>query len=85
MHHHAQKRIIEKLCEVFLTAAQEKRPSGVLPLYYREILSEPGMSTDEKNRVAIDLIASMTEGQAAAIYQRLEGISLSYGLDRILV
>ena len=85
MQHQAQKKIIKKLCEVFLTAAREKKPSGVLPVYYRDLLSTPGMSDDEKSRAAIDLIASMTESQAAAVYQRIEGISLSFGLDKILV
>ena len=85
MQHQAQKKIIKKLCEVFFTAAREKKPSGVLPVYYRDLLSTPGMSDDEKSRAAIDLIASMTESQAAAVYQRIEGISLSFGLDKILV
>lgn len=83
MQHQAQKKIIERLCDVFLTAALEKKPGGVLPIYYRELM--PGMSDTEKSRTAIDLIASMTESQAAAVYQRIEGISLSSGLDRILV
>jgi dGTPase len=85
MQHKAQKKIIETLCKVFLSAAQEKKPSGVLPIYYRDLLSTPGMSDDEKSRAAVDLIASMTESQAAAVYQRIEGISLSSGLDKILV
>ena len=85
MQHKAQKKIIEKLCKVFLSAAQEKKPSGVLPIYYRDLLSTPGMSDDEKSRAAVDLIASMTESQAATVYQRIEGISLSSGLDKILV
>jgi dGTPase len=85
MQHKAQKKIITRLCKVFLTAAQEKKPSGVLPIYYRELLNTPGMSAGEKQRAAIDLIASMTESQATAVYQRIEGISLSSGLDKILV
>jgi dGTPase len=83
--HKAQKKIIERLCEVFLSEAQEKKPSGILPIYYRDLLSTPGMSDDEKSRAAVDLIASMTESQAAAVYQRIEGISLISGLDKILV
>jgi dGTP triphosphohydrolase len=45
----------------------------------------PDMTDIEKSRAAIDLIAGMTESQATAVYQRIEGISLSSGLDKILV
>jgi dGTPase len=85
MQHHAQRRIIKRLCEVIMEAALEKKPSGILPVYYREILSNPDMSESDKKRSAIDLIASMTESQATAMYQRIEGISLTSGLDKILV
>jgi hypothetical protein len=37
------------------------------------------------NPVSVDLVASMTETQAIAVYQRIEGITLDAGLDKILV
>jgi dGTPase len=85
MQHEAQKKIVERLCDVFLSAALEKKPSGVLPIHYRELLSQPGVSDMEKSRTAIDLIASLTENQATAVYQRIEGIATNSGLDKILV
>jgi dGTPase len=85
MQHQAQRRIIKRLSNVFLDAALERKPSGVLPINYRELLSQSGMSDLEKSRVAIDLIAGMTESQAIAVYQRVEGISLSSDLGKILV
>jgi dGTPase len=83
--HQAQKKIVTRLCDVFLEAVRDKNPSGVLPIYYRDLLRTPGLSEAEKSRAAVDLIASMTESQATAVYQRIEGISLSSGLDKILV
>jgi len=85
MQHQAQDKIIRKLADVFLQDAHEKKPSGVLPVYYRELFRTSDMTDTEKSRAAIDLIAGMTESQATAVYQRIEGISLSSGLDRILV
>jgi len=85
MQHEAQKKIVDRLCCVFLSAALEKKPTGILPIHYRELLSRSGMSDDEKSRTAIDLIASLTENQAIAVYQRIEGIATNVGLDKVLV
>ena len=57
----------------------------VLPIYYRDLLKNRTLTDDEKSRGAVDLIASMTESQAIAVYQRLEGIAVDSGLDKILV
>lgn len=83
--HEAQKKIVTRLAEVFLAESVEKKPSGVLPIAYRELLNQPGLVDDQKRRIAIDLLANMTENQAIDLYRRLEGISLESGLDRIVV
>ncbi|WP_125487028.1 deoxyguanosinetriphosphate triphosphohydrolase family protein [Edaphobacter aggregans] len=85
MQHQAQDKIIRKLADIFLQEAHQEKPSGVLPIYYRELFRMPDMTDTEKSRAAIDLIAGMTESQATAVYQRIEGISLSSGIDKILV
>jgi dGTPase len=81
----AQAKIIERLFEVFHAEVHVKNPSGVLPIYYRELLKQPELKDENKSRAAVDLIASMTEAQAIAAYQRLEGITFDSGLDKILV
>jgi dGTPase len=81
----AQAKVIERLFEVFHEEVHAKRPSGVLPIYYRELLKQPKLKNKDKSRAAVDLIASMTESQAVATYQRLEGITFDSGLDKILV
>lgn len=81
----AQAKIIERLFDVFHEEVHVKNPSGVLPIYYRELLKQPGLEETYKSRAAVDLIASMTETQAVAAYQRLEGITFDSGLDKILV
>jgi dGTPase len=85
MQHEAQKKMIRRLCDVFVAEAQEPKPSGVLPIYYRELLSSGELTGEQRKRTAIDLIASMTESQAISVYQRIEGISLTPGLERVLV
>jgi dGTPase len=82
--HEAQKKIILRLADVFVNEALKTKPSGVLPIFCREALNRAGMTEDDKRRTAIDLIGRMTENQAVDLYQRLEGISVSPGLDRIL-
>jgi dGTP triphosphohydrolase len=81
----AQAKIIRRLFNVFHEEAHAINPSGVLPIYYRDLLKNPKLEKDDKSRVAVDLIAGMTESQAIASYQRLEGITLDSGLEKILV
>jgi dGTPase len=85
MQREAQTKIIKRLFNVFHTEAHAKVPSGVLPISYRDLLKNQPLTDKEKSRAAVDLVASMTESQAIAVYQRLEGITLDSGLDKILV
>lgn len=84
----AQKKIVGFLFGVFLEEAG-KSPSHLLPAYYQERLKEipteePGRGSAIK-RMAADLIAGMTEAQAIAIYQRLNGMVAGTAFEKILV
>ena len=83
--HQAQRKITRRLATIFLNEAGERYPSGILPLSCRDYLKRANLSNDDKHRRAIDLIGNMTESQAIDLYQRLEGITVTPGLDRILV
>jgi len=84
----AQKKMIEYLFGVFLEECR-KKPHHLLPPFYQERLSEiakqePDRHRDMKRMVA-DLVAGMTEGQAVALYQRLNGMVTGSTFEKILV
>lgn len=85
----AQKRgqvqMITTLFETFHAAALSPNPADwdIFPFGYRERLETTG-STEERSRIVIDLIASMTEPQAMQMYQRLTGTSQSSMLLQIV-
>jgi dGTPase len=83
--HQAQKKIIKRLARTFLNEAGKANPSGILSASYRDYLKHSNLSDEEKCRTAIDLISSMTESQVIDLYQRLEGISIGSGLDKVFV
>ncbi len=58
----------------------DARDKSILPIYYRELLEKLVQETDDPNgseiasrRVAADLVSSLTEQQAGALYHRLTG------------
>lgn len=85
----AQKRgqvqMIETLFDTFYTAALSPNPGewDIFPFGYRERLERTD-SPEERTRIVIDLIASMTEPQAVQMYQRLVGTSQSSMLLQIV-
>jgi dGTP triphosphohydrolase len=85
MRQHSQRQLIEYLFGVFMHECT-KAKSLLLPAYYRERI---GTLKDEdvkgRKRAVADLIAGMTESQAIAVYQRLNGITNSSALEKILV
>jgi dGTPase len=83
--HQAQKKIIKRLARTFLNEAGKANPSGILSASYRDYLKHSNLSDEEKCRTAIDLVSSMTESQVIDLYQRLEGISIGSGLDKVFV
>ena len=84
----AQKKMVEYLFGVFLEECR-KQPHHLLPRYYQERLSEiPTQEPDRRRsmkRMVADLIAGMTEAQAVALYQRLNGIITGSAFEEILV
>ncbi|HEY9840301.1 MAG TPA: dNTP triphosphohydrolase [Candidatus Obscuribacterales bacterium] len=85
----AQKRgqvlMVTTLFETFHSAALSPNPGDwdIFPFGYRERL-ETTDTTEERSRIVIDLIASMTEPQAMQMYQRLTGTSQSSMLLQIV-
>ncbi len=85
----AQKRgqvlIIETLFDTFHAAALSPNSNDwdIFPFGYRERL-EATDAREERIRIVIDLIASMTEPQAVQMYQRLTGTSTSSMLLQIV-
>lgn len=80
-----QRHAIRRLYEIYCDAITSKLPDKckIFTPYYRQQLDkEP--SESGKKRILIDLIAGMTEAQALAMYNRLTGTSVGYGLDDIL-
>ena len=81
---HAQKQVVKYLYVVFRNESR-KRPSNLLPPYYRDRLKQIPPGDLQEKRLVIDLIAGMTETQAIAVYQRLNGIVMGSALDKVLV
>ncbi len=76
-------RIIEELFTTFHEASQHQKDWDIFPFGYRERL-ESTHDSQERSRIVIDLIASMTETQAVQMYQRLQGTSESSILLQIV-
>lgn len=76
-------RIIEELFTTFHEASQHQKDWDIFPFGYRERL-ESTHDAQERSRIVIDLIASMTETQAVQMYQRLQGTSESSILLQIV-
>lgn len=85
---HAQKQVIRYLFGVFKNEVR-RSPSNLLPPYFKQRLKDvtsiEGEGGSGSRRIVCDLIAGMTETQAIALYQRLNGIVSGSPLDRILV
>ena len=71
-----QIHMVKTLFDTFHTAVRSSRRADwdIFPFSYRErlMLTE---ESQERSRIVIDLIASMTEAQAIQMYQRLTGTS----------
>jgi dGTPase len=72
---HGQERVIRGLFERYLEASAEndKGDRRLFPAGAKERLTKADGSEEERARVAIDLIAGLTERGAVKIHQRLEG------------
>ncbi len=71
-----QKLVIETLFDIFQEEALRSGDNFKLfPLRYREELQKTE-ETEERIRVVVDFVSSMTEQQAVKMYHRLAGVSL---------
>ena len=85
---YGQRKLIGTLFEILFEATKKKsRHSGVLPPPYDEqakrINDADSGDDTEQVRLAMDIIASMTEQQAIAFHHRLTGTAPGYLSDRI--
>jgi dGTPase len=83
---HGQRTVIRRLFEIYTEAAGHERTWNLFPPLYREELvriSDGADGADERARLVVDLIASMTERQAGHMFERLTGSSSGSVLDRI--
>ena len=73
MQREGQKEIIRLLFEAYTQASESRKKWSLFPPYYRYQLEESA-SPRERKRIAIDLIAGMTEPQTIASYAQLMGV-----------
>jgi dGTPase len=79
-----QRLAIQKLYEIYMSAAQNRKEWNLFPAYYRDMIEEAAGDGKLNKRAVIDLLAGMTEEQALTMYRRLIGISVGSGLDDIV-
>jgi dGTPase len=87
-HQYGQRKVIRTLFEVFLDAAED-RNWVLFPPQFREeaedlLQAEGDIPPARCARLVADTIASLTDGQALRLYQRLAGFSQGSGLDPIV-
>jgi dGTPase len=75
-----QRRVLQSLFDDFLTEIQGKKPR-ILPRRFHHMVEDNGLSPA---RIAADCVASLSEGEAIALHQRLTGISSGSVLDPIV-
>ena len=84
---YGQKRIIKTLFEIYLEAICDRDLSFIPARFVREFLEiekNHGNKTDmnpEKTRMAVDIVAGLSETEAVVQYRRLIGISQGSFLD----
>ena len=77
-----QRGLIRALFGTLREAAASTEDVHIFPPFYRDML-ETAESADDRLRVVADCIASMSEGEVIEIHQRLNGLSLGSGLERM--
>ena len=81
---HGQRRIIRRLFEIYLEAVKARNTALVPALFHRS-LAELGLPRPEgkqrhqdtaaETRLAVDIVASLSDGQAVMLYRRLSGVA----------
>lgn len=77
-----QRSLIRALFTTLRDAASSAHDVHIFPPFYREML-DMADHDHEHLRVIADYIAAMSEGQVVEIYERLTGLSLGSGLERM--
>jgi dGTPase len=87
---HGQKGILRYLFDVFFDAASTEKNRRLLPLRFRQTIETeaPGTPSSAKNRLyartAADVVSSMSEQEAIALYARLRGMNAGSVRDGIV-
>jgi dGTPase len=77
-----QQKAIKKLFDTY--SETWKTQPNLFPPYYRDAIDDACGNKDLIKRTIIDLIAGMTETQALAMHNRLEGVSVGSGLEDLV-
>ena len=84
---YGQKRIIKTLFEIYLQAIGNRDLSFIPARYVREFLEieahseNPQQLNQEQTRMAVDIVAGLSEAEAVIQYRRLTGISQGLFMD----
>ena len=84
---YGQKRIIKTLFEIYLQAIGDRDLSFIPPRFVREFLEIEEKARDsyklsqEQTRMAVDIVAGLSEAEAVIQYRRLTGISQGLFMD----
>jgi len=71
--------MIEKLFEMYTTAASSRKDWRLFPSYYQARL-QYAENEAERIRACVDLIAGMTEAQVQKVYSRVTGHAVESSL-----
>ena len=74
-----QQHMIEKLFEMYTTAASSRKDWRLFPSYYQARL-QYAENEAERIRACVDLIAGMTEAQVQKVYSRVTGHAVESSL-----
>jgi dGTPase len=84
---YGQRQVIRTLFRIFYRATRRKESWNLFPIGYQEELRRVDETGGDvrvgRTRVAVDLIASMTEQQALRMYERVTGHGPGSALDRV--
>ena len=84
---YGQKRIIKTLFEIYLQAIGDRDLTFIPARYVREFLEieaqaeNPQQLNQEQTRMAVDIVAGLSEAEAVIQYRRLTGISQGLFMD----
>ena len=80
---HGQRRIVRSLFGTYLTAVKDRDVALVPPLFHRALealgdarpKAQRKQDTPDETRLAVDIVASFSDGQAVLLHRRLTGIA----------